>query len=103
MRLSLFCIENVHNLNTACFQVIGNQRAVTAPPNRFCTHDRGRSYLVRKIEKALNASAKFFGFHVIGITAKRSVAPSRVVRILLCFSSAAQFREMFVANSVFCE
>ena len=103
MRLSLFGIENVHNLNTACFQVIGNQRAVTAPPNRFCTHDRSRPHLVRNVEKTFNACAKFFGFHVIGISAKRSVAPGRVVRILSCFSSAAQFWEMVVANSVFCE
>jgi len=91
MRLGLFCVDDVHNLDTAYFQVIGNQRAMATPPNRFRAHDGSRSELVRKIKKTFNSSAKFFGFHVIGITAKRSVAPCRIVRILLCFSSTAQF------------
>ena len=103
MQLGLVFIDNVHNLDTVCFRVIGNQRAMATPPNRFRAHNRGRTEFVRKIEKAFDASAKFFGFHVIGITAKRSVAPGRVVRILLCFSSTAQFGEVLVANSVFCE
>lgn len=103
MELGLVCVDNVHNFDTVCFQVIGNQRAMATPPNRFRAHDRGRTEFVRKIEETFNASAKFFGFHVIGITAKRSVAPGRIVRILLCFSSTAQFREVLVANSVVCE
>ncbi len=70
MRFGFVCVENVHDFNTACFQKIGNQRAVTAPPNRFCAHDRSRPHLVRNVEKPFSACAKFFGFHVIGISAK---------------------------------
>jgi hypothetical protein len=40
MRLGFVCVENVHNLDAVGFQVIRNERAMTAPPNRFCAHDR---------------------------------------------------------------
>ncbi len=81
MRLSLCCIDNVNHFNSARFQEIGNQRAMTTPPNRLRAHDRGRSNFPGKsasrtdssggeIDKSINAFAKFFRLHVIGVTAE---------------------------------
>ena len=70
MRLSLCCIDNVNHFNSARFQEIGNQRAMTTPPNRFRTHDRSRSNCPGKIDKSINAFAKFFRLHVISVTAE---------------------------------
>src|SRR6266446_4312673 len=54
-----------------------------------------------EIEKSINAFAKFFRLHVIGVTAELRVTPGRVSRILLRLSQTTEFRKMFVANSVF--
>ena len=70
MQLDLACINDVHDFDTAHFEIIGDQRTMTAPPNRLCTHDCGPSDFVRKIEKTLNAFVKLFCFHIIGVTAK---------------------------------
>jgi len=70
VRLSLCCIDNVDHFGSARFQKIGNQRAMTTPPQRFRTHDRSRSNLLRKTDKSIYAFAKFFRLHVIGVTAE---------------------------------
>ena len=70
MRLSLVCIENVQDLDRAHFQKVGNQGAMTAPPDRFCAHDRSGYGAGSKIEKALNTFAELLCLHVIGITTK---------------------------------
>src|SRR5437588_3285460 len=73
---------------------------MAAPPHCFRAHDRSLSGLAIESEKALNAFPEFLGLHVIGVTAKRRVAPCAVTRVRLRFSSSAKLGEMFVAYSV---
>ena len=101
MRIALVCVDNMHDLDAARFQVIGNQGAMTTPPKRFRAHNRSLSGIVCKIDKSIRTFAKFFRLHVIGIAAKRSIAPRCIARIVFRFSSTTQFRKMFVANSDF--
>src|SRR5262249_52243527 len=82
------------------FQVIRDKRAMATPPDRFRAHDRGRPGLRSNVEQPLDALLELLRLHVIGVTAERNVAPRSVARVWLGFSLAAQFREMFVANSV---
>ncbi len=103
MRLGFVYIENVNHIDVVRFQVIGNQGAMTTPPNRFRTHDRGRPGLVCKIDKSFYAFAKFLGFHVIGVTAEGRISPGDIPRIRSRFSAAAQLGKMFIMNSVFLE
>src|SRR5260370_40276960 len=101
MRLGLFCVENVNDFNAPRFEIIRNQRAMTTPPDRFRAYDRGRSRFLGKIDKSGDAVTKLLGLHVIGVATERFVAPGRVLRIGLRFSSSAKLRKMFVANAVF--
>jgi len=70
MRLGFVCVENVHNLDAAGFQVIRNERAVTAPPHRFCAHNDGRPCFASQIKQALDTFGELLCLHVIGVTAK---------------------------------
>ena len=70
MGLSFICIEDVHHLDTVRFKIVGNQRPMTTPPDRFCAHDGSRSGVDRKIEKALKTFVELFCLHVIGVTPK---------------------------------
>jgi len=73
---------------------------MAAPPDRFRAHDRCRSGFASESEKAFNAFPEFLVLHVIGVTAKRRVAPCAVTRVRFRFSSSAKLGEMFVAYSV---
>lgn len=70
MRLGFVCIHDVPDLDAVRFQVIGNERAVAAPPDGFRAHDRSWSGIGSKIEKALNTFTELVCFHVIGVTTK---------------------------------
>jgi hypothetical protein len=70
MRFGFVCIEDVHYLNATRFKIIRNQRPMTAPPHRFCAHDRSPAGFGSEIEKALNTVAELLCLHVIGVTAK---------------------------------
>ena len=70
MRLGFDCIHDVHHLYAPCFKVIGNQRPMTTPPDRFRAHDRSWTGVGSAIEKMLNTIVERFGLHVVGITAK---------------------------------
>ena len=70
MRLGFVCIHDVPDLDAVRFQVIRNERAVTTPPDGFRAHDRSRSGIGSKIEKALNTFTELFCLHVIGVTTK---------------------------------
>ena len=78
MRLSFAKIDDVRHFYAAHFQEIGNQSAMAMPPKRFCAHDRSWSHFRRKIDKTNYAFPKLFRLHVIGVTAKRFVAPGGV-------------------------
>lgn len=101
MRLALVKSSDVRDFHAAHFQEIGNQGAMTAPPKKFRAHDGGWSDFASEIDKATHTFLKFFHLHVIGVTAKRLVAPSRIARIRSGFAAATEFREMLVTNSTF--
>ena len=89
MRLRFLPVDDVRDFNAARFQEIRNQSAMTAPPNRFRAHERSWSNFVRKIDKAIDAFAKLFSLHVIGVTAECFVAPHGILRMRLRFPTAA--------------
>ena len=101
MRLGLLFVKDMRHFNAAPFQEIRNQSAMTAPPDRFRAHKRGRSNFVRKIDKAIDAFAKLFGLHVIGVTAECFVTPRGISRIRFRFPTAAKLWKMFVTDSAF--
>ena len=70
MRLGFACIEDVHHFDATRLQIIGDERAMTTPPHRFCAHDRSRSGVASEIEKALDPLLELLCFHVIRVTAK---------------------------------
>ena len=70
MRLGFVCIHDVPDLDALRFQVIGNERAVAAPPDGFRAHDRSWSGIGTKIEKTLSTFTELVCFHVIGVTTK---------------------------------
>jgi len=78
MRLAFVRIHDVSDLDALRFQVIGNERAVAAPPDGFGAHDRSWSRFGSKIEKAPNPFIEVVCFHVIGVTAKGGVSPCGV-------------------------
>ncbi|HXM74342.1 MAG TPA: hypothetical protein VN904_03635 [Chthoniobacterales bacterium] len=51
---------------------------MATPPERFRTHDRGRTGSARKIDEASDAFVKIFRLHVIGVTAKSLITPGGV-------------------------
>ena len=80
MRFLLVWREQVHDVPPPGLEVVGNQRAMTAPPDGFGTH-HGSSCCRGETIDARNAFCKGIGLHVIGISAKRRVAPRRIRRI----------------------
>src|SRR5215208_4729387 len=73
---------------------------MATPPDCLCARDGGRSHFRSNVEQSLDSFLELLGVHVIGVPAERRVAPRSVTRVWLGFSFAAQFREMFVTNSV---
>src|SRR5205807_438602 len=56
--------------STYCASRLEITVAVTAPPDRFCAHDRSRAGVGGKIKKALNTFVELFCLHIIGVPAK---------------------------------
>jgi len=79
MRLGFVLIEDVSYFDPARFQIIRNERAMTPPPDRFRAHDSSRPDLSGRMNKPPDPFAKFLCFHVIGVTAKGFVPPSRIL------------------------
>ena len=101
MRLGLLCVKDMRHFDAACFQKIRNQSPMTAPPDRFRAHERSWSDFARKIDNSIDAFAKSFGLHVIGVTAKCFVTPRGIWRTRFRFPAAAELRKMFVTDSMF--
>ena len=112
MRLGLLFVKDMRHFDAAHFQEIRNQSAMTAPPDRFRAHERSWPNFVRKsanrtdsscgeMEKAIDAFAKLFCLHVIGVTAECFVTPRAISRIRFRFPTAAELRKMFVTDSMF--
>jgi hypothetical protein len=60
MHYAVFGVEDVHDLEAANAQRIGDHRAMTAPPDRFCAHHCGM-LLTRQLEQLVQAEREFRG------------------------------------------
>jgi len=64
-------------VDTRRLEVISDQRTVASPPHRLRAHHR-RPFVPRELEQAFNPGAKSVRLHVVGVAAKRRVAPDGV-------------------------
>jgi hypothetical protein len=98
MFLGVFLVENVNHLNAASFQVICDQASVTPPPERFSTHERS-PLCQAQFQQLIYSLLKLLGFHVIGVSAKGSVLPSRILRMKSRPATPTEFGKMEILNS----
>src|ERR1700680_4238118 len=75
---------------------------MTAPRHRFRTHDRG-AFSARQFHQLSQAGAKFFGGHIVGVTAKRSVSPNDIARVRARLAHAAKTGKMRVGKPLCAE
>ena len=73
---------------SALQQIIGNDAAVTAPPDGFGTHDRAAA-VAGEILQPRKAAGKFVGQGVVGIIVKALIGPESVHVGAIVFDSSA--------------
>src|SRR4051812_26676470 len=98
MLLCFLSIEDVQDAPAARFEIIRDQRAMAAPPDRLRAHDRG-PFLKRPRGKPFNLVSKLRRLHVIGISTEGWMPPRGVVRIGLRLAPPAESGEMVVFDS----
>ena len=76
---------------------VRDQRAVAAPRHRFGTHDGGAA-LGRQLDQLLDGCPELRRLHVVGVAAKRCIAPARVGRIRPWPAQAAEIRHVQVGD-----
>ena len=86
-------IEYVQHRTISGHCGVGNQKAVTAPRNRFGAHDR-RGLESGELEKIFQRLVELSGLHVVGVGPETRVPPQSVVRIAAPPAPATQRREM---------
>src|ERR1043166_810270 len=101
MRFGLIGSQDVDYLYASDLQKIRNQSTMAAPPNRLGAHDCCWPDSVGQFQQSFDTVLKGRRLHVIGISAKRVVAPGGISRVRTRFASPAQLREMFVFNVSF--
>src|SRR5438876_12446451 len=57
MRLGFIRVDDMHHFDTTNFQEVGNQCAMTTPPNSFRAHEGGGAGLFCELDKAIYAFA----------------------------------------------
>ena len=91
--------SDVQDLNVKGHQHVRDQPAVTAPPEGLRAHhgraERGGEHKQRK-----QSFGELLGRHVIGITTKRRVAPTRIGRSLDRPASTTERRDGHVGETV---
>lgn len=97
MRLRFRSAHNMFHSDPADRQRIRDQRPMTAPGHRLGTHDRN-GVLSRQIDQLFEARVELRRLHVIGKSAKRSVPPANICRILPRMPQPAEFRHMRISN-----
>jgi hypothetical protein len=92
--------DDVHDVNSACEQVIRDDAAVASPPHRLRAHDR---FHAGDREQLIQARAELRGQRVVGEVPERRHAP-RVVRerrrLLRHAAAAAERRDRGVCDAV---
>lgn len=89
MHEGLGVIENVQHFEPAHTQRIGDQRPVTAPPERFCAHDRS-TLAPRELRERSERSSELRAVHVIRIAPEGGVPPGSVWGIGARLAPAAE-------------
>lgn len=85
------------HLNASGFRRIRDQRAMTAPRNRFRAHDRARTRH-RAREQPVQRRLELGSLHVIRVGTESGVPPLDVGRVRSPFAPPAKFGEMRVAE-----
>jgi hypothetical protein len=88
--------NNVHHRYIANQQSIADQRAMTAPGYRFCTHD-DRLLICSQQDEPVDTPLEFRRLHVIGKAAEGGIPPGGVHG---CFSCAPQSAKFFEAEII---
>src|SRR5690606_40538941 len=78
-------------------QVISDQRAMAAPPHGFGAKYCGAAPACQ-LQQARASAREFGAGHMVGITAKRWVAPDRVDRVRGRAPAAAEFIDREIAD-----
>lgn len=77
---------------------VRDERTVTAPGYSFGAHDHG-FLLARELDEPLERLFEFGRLHIVGVTAKRRIAPAGIRGIGAGVAQATEFTEMNVADS----
>jgi hypothetical protein len=98
MRLSGLGIHNVDNVHSKGHQQIGDHSSMAAPPEDLRAHDRGSDppCQCQELEKA---GGKLFAGHMVGVTTKCRIPPSRVRSVRDWLATASQVRKRNVGDS----
>src|SRR5262245_13345827 len=99
MRLGDTFVADINCLNADRYEHVGDQAAVTAPPEKLRAHHR-RSKPVREHQQLEQALGEFFGCDVVGVRAKAGVTPRDVDRVGIRPSSSTETRQPTIEDSV---
>ena len=89
--------QDVLDANASNEQRVANQRSVTAPGNRFGTHQR-TSFTGRQLDHLFDVLRELRRLHVIRVATKRPVFPAGVRGIGSRVAQASEARKMHVAD-----
>src|SRR5205085_5426228 len=92
-------IEDMHDLDAPHAQHIRDQRPVTAPPDSFRAHQRSPK-ATGDFEQFVQASGKLRAGDMVGIPAKRRIAPSDVRGIRPRPSTAAERSDPMIGDAM---
>ena len=81
-------------------QGICDKRTMTAPWNRFGTHQCD-PVLVRQLDQFFEAPLKFRRLHIIRITSKGGISPAQVERIAMSMTQPAEAWDVNVSQAGF--
>ena len=82
-------IKNVKDRNSARYDRVGDQRAMTAPWNGLGAHDSSRLE-IGQCQKVIEGLLKFARLHVVGVSAEAGVSPKSIPRVASSATAAAE-------------
>ena len=89
MRHPLRRAANILGCDSADEQSVGDQGAMTAPRNRFGTHE-GQPGVLCEFDQMVDGTLEFCGSHVVGVATKRGISPAGVDGVRARFPKTAQ-------------
>jgi len=82
--------HDMHYCPATAFEIIRNQRAMAAPPDRFGAHVRSLLFVSQRLQ-LFDRFFEIIRLHEIRVSSECIIAPHCVFGIWNCFSSSAQF------------